>query len=133
MKGQGAFLNNTPIKVSAKSQLRSALAATAHAGKMVEEFANTGKFVQNIKTLTGLVAAIRVLGPASLQLAYVACGRIDAYSEHGKDIHDRIGAALLVTEAGGIVKSAPGATFDFNSGSIVASNPLLIENMLRAV
>jgi myo-inositol-1(or 4)-monophosphatase len=70
------------------------------------------------------LVATRNLGPASLQLAYVACGRLDAFWQHGHDGYHCVGGALLVREAGGVATQVDGQPYHLASSSIAASGQL---------
>jgi myo-inositol-1(or 4)-monophosphatase len=80
--------------------------------------------------------AVRNLGPTSLQLAYVACGRLDAFWEFGEDTFNCLGGALLVREAGGAATDVEGETYRLRSTSIVAGgsrvHALLRDDLLPA-
>lgn len=66
------------------------------------------------------VVATRSLSPVSLQLAYVACGRLDAFWQHGQDSYSCIGGALLVREAGGTATQLDGQPYRLAASSIAA-------------
>ena len=65
---------------------------------------------------------MRPVAAVSLQLAYVAAGRLDAYWENGRDVGDWLAGSLLVREAGGLVTHIDGATFGWDGEGIVAGN-----------
>ena len=77
-RGKGAFLNNRRMRVSARRDMEDALVACGvpHIGR-----GNHAQFLREIATVMGRVAAVRRLGSAALDLAYVACGRADIYWE----------------------------------------------------
>ena len=70
----------------------------------------------------GNVGGMRRLGAAALDLAYVACGRFDAYWERGVNSWDVSAGMLLVREAGGYVSDADGGSDPLNAGSIACGN-----------
>lgn len=117
IKGKGAYFNGKAIRVNSKRALSDAIVSTVHPNNIPEETALVNKTLQSVSHLMPKVFALRLLGPASLQLAYVAAGRIDAFWEYGNDIYDWIAGALLVEEAGGHASI-------IDSG-IIASNKLL--------
>lgn len=103
-----------------KGQGADAIVSTVHPNNIPEETALVNKTLQSVSHLMPKVFALRLLGPASLQLAYVAAGRIDAFWEYGNDIYDWIAGALLVEEAGGHASI-------IDSGIIASNKPLSME------
>ena len=73
---------------------------------------------------------IRRAGSAALDLAYVACGRLDGYYEKNLKPWDIAAGALLVTEAGGIAAEFNGETNYMNSGNIIAASPKVFGQMI---
>ncbi|HHT7011381.1 inositol monophosphatase family protein [Bacillus cereus] len=122
VRDEGAFLNGKPIKVSHKSKLHDAILATAPPGLTDQDIFNTRLAVQSLDKLIPEAFAIRMLGSVALQLAYVACGRIDAYWEHGDEFYDWAAGALLVREAKGRVIDMHGDTFTWGSSGLIAGN-----------
>lgn len=78
----------------------------------------------------GLVAT-RSLGPSSLQMAYVAAGRLDGFWQVGADGYYSIGGTLLIREAGGLATQADGLPYRLTSPSIAAAPPVLHASVLR--
>jgi myo-inositol-1(or 4)-monophosphatase len=101
IKGKGAFLNGKAIGVNHKEVLSDAIVSTVQPNDIPEEMELVNKTLQSVNHMMPKVFALQLLGPASLQLAYVAAGRIDAFWEYGNDIYDWLAGALLVEEAGG--------------------------------
>jgi myo-inositol-1(or 4)-monophosphatase len=79
------------------------------------------------------MVATRSLSPAALQMAYVACGRLDAFWQHGDDGYHCIGAALLIREAGGLATQADGQLYQLNSRGIAAASPGMHATILPRV
>ncbi|WP_158622557.1 inositol monophosphatase family protein [Pedobacter sp. KBW06] len=117
IKGQGAYFNGRPISVNGKKKLSDAIVSTVHPNNIPEENALVNKTLQSVSQIMPKVFALRLLGPASLQLAYVAAGRIDGFWEYGNDIYDWLAGALLVEEAGGYAS--------ITDSGIIASNKAL--------
>ena len=117
--GGGAFLNGAPISVSERADLSSALIATGfsyESGRREEQ----GKVVAKVLPR---VRDIRRAGSASLDLASLACGRVDGYYEGPLAPWDRLAGALIASEAGAVVSDIP---IEDGSGSVVvAANPAL--------
>ncbi|MEX2304593.1 MAG: inositol monophosphatase family protein [Waddliaceae bacterium] len=118
-KGKGAKLNNQTIQVSKTETLEKSLLATGFAYNRMQTKENN---YQEFFHLTNRTQGVRRCGAASLDLAYVAAGRLDGYWERGLAPWDTAAGILLVQEAGGIVSSYENAPFDPYSGRILSSN-----------
>ena len=128
-KGKGCYLNDTRIRVSGRRDLADGLIATG-----LPFIGKTGH-AQAIKDLHAVgqrVAGIRRLGAASLDLAYVAAGRFDAYYERNLKPWDVAAGILFVTEAGGQVTTIDNDGDPKTGSSILATNPEL-HTQLRKV
>lgn len=125
--GMGATLNGDAIRVTARSDLDSALLATGFAyDYRTSTRPNFEAFAAMYKSTIGL----RRLGAAALDLCYVAAGRFDGYWELGLKPWDTAAGSLIVREAGGIVTNLKGDPYDHLTPDIVASNGVLHEDML---
>ena len=118
-KGGGAFLNNRRIRVSQHKSLQGALLGT---GFPFGESDRLEIFIESFRAIFPMTAGIRRAGTASLDLAYVACGRLDGFWEYGLKIWDMAAGALLITEAGGIVSSINTNENFLKDGNIVTGN-----------
>ncbi len=128
-KGRGAYLNNTPIYVSQKTKLAESLVAigTSPYDKHLanENFSLFQKLFENSLD-------IRRVGAASLDLAYVACGRLDAYVERNLKPWDFSAGAIILTEAGGHITNYKGETVDYcKNQDIFASNTAIHNEILN--
>jgi myo-inositol-1(or 4)-monophosphatase len=127
-RGLGAFLNYRPIRVSATEGLAKSLLVTGFAYDRREtDDNNYAEFCH----FTHLSQGVRRGGSASLDLAYVAAGRLDGYWERGLSPWDIAAGIVLVREAGGTVSAYDGSPFDIDSGRILASNGLLHTAMIN--
>lgn len=126
VQGLGASLNQIPIHVSSCTTLKDSLLATGFA---YDRRDTTDNNYAEFCRLSHLTQGIRRAGAASLDLAYVACGRLDGYWERGLKAWDMAAGSLLVQEAGGRASSYDLAPIDWSSGRILASNGLLHEQM----
>lgn len=118
-KGLGATRNRRPIRVSQTTELGKSLLVTGFAYDRRETSDNNyAEFCH----LTHLTQGVRRSGSASLDLAHVACGRLDGYWERGLSPWDIAAGVVLVQEAGGKVTAYDGSPFQINSGRILASN-----------
>jgi len=130
--GAGAWCNGERLHVNDRHRHHGALLATSQ-----PPFSNDDEFVVNgsvssLRAALRQAGAVRNLGPTSLQLAYVASGRLDAFWEYGEDTFNCLGGALLVTEAGGLATDVSGRTYGPASNSIVAA-PTPVHRSLKAV
>ncbi len=128
-RGHGACLNGEKIQVSTTRALRQALLATGFPYDMTLPANNLSHF-GHFK----LVAQeVRTLGSAALELAYVACGRLDGYWEKGLFPWDIAGGVLILEEAGGNVTGGAGQRFSFDNDWIVATNGQIHAEMLSGL
>jgi myo-inositol-1(or 4)-monophosphatase len=100
IRGGGAWRDGVALAVNRPESLSRALIATGFSYEP-ERRALQGAIVSR---LLPQVRDVRRAGSAALDLAWVACGRLDGYYEHGLNEWDWAGGALLVTEAGGVVR-----------------------------
>ena len=130
-RGRGAQLNGRRIRVSKRASLDGALLGTGipfkgHCDDKLEPYA------KSVEVLAGQCAGIRRAGAASLDLAYVAAGRLDAFWEIGLAQWDIAAGALLVKEAGGLVADINASDNYLESGNIVCGNPKCFKAVLQA-
>jgi myo-inositol-1(or 4)-monophosphatase len=114
-RGQGARLNGRPIQVTRCSSLDQAMVATGFSYE-------ADRRAQQAELLTRLLPRVRDIrraGAAALDLAYVACGRVDAFYERGLKRWDEAAGRLLVEEAGGVVSDLEGEP----AGVLAAATP----------
>ena len=129
-KGGGAFLNERRIRVSKCLKLESALIGT---GFPYRCFKHVDAYLGIFKELTQKTAGIRRAGAASLDLAYVACGRLDGFWEFGLSPWDMAAGCLLITEAGGLVSDLSGGESYLKSGNIIAGTPKIFAQTLQII
>jgi myo-inositol-1(or 4)-monophosphatase len=103
VRGAGAWRDGVALAVNRPESLARALVATGFSYEP-ERRARQGEIVAR---LLPQVRDVRRAGSAALDLAWVACGRLDGYYEHGLNEWDWAGGALLVREAGGVVRRLP--------------------------
>jgi len=130
IKGEGAFMNGRPIKVTGQDKMNHAVVVTGFPYK--KDF-DIDASLSMLKYCVINCRGVRRLGSAALDLAYVAAGKIDAYYENSLNIWDVAAGALLVEEAGGIMTDYEGTKNYLNRGSILASTPDLYENLSAAI
>jgi myo-inositol-1(or 4)-monophosphatase len=120
--GLGATRNRRPIQVSQTAELSKSLLVSGFAYDRRETPDNNyAEFCH----LTHLTQGVRRDGAAALDLAYVACGRVDGYWERGIAPWDVVAGIILVQEAGGNVTAYDGTPMKIDSGRILATNGYL--------
>ncbi len=128
-RGDGAQLEGKKMRVSAQRTLEGALIGT---GFPFREGANLDAYLAMLKVVMSTAAGVRRPGAASLDLAYVAAGRIDGFWEFGLSPWDTAAGTLLIQEAGGRVGTPGGAEYALGS-NIVAGNPKIYQALLDAI
>jgi myo-inositol-1(or 4)-monophosphatase len=118
-KSGGAFLNGKRIHVSAAARIEDALYCTGFPSRKRHENVNIHFYYQ----LAMISHGVRRSGSAAIDLAYLACGRLDAFWEFGLNPWDMAAGILLVNEAGGAVTDMHGS-----SHHLLASKHLLATN-----
>ncbi|MFT6052743.1 MAG: myo-inositol-1(or 4)-monophosphatase [Halioglobus sp.] len=129
-RGRGAQLNGHRIRVSKLKSLDGALLGTGIPFKDHSED-KLAAHCKTVEVLAAQCAGIRRCGAASLDLAYVAAGRLDAFWEVGLQSWDMAAGALLIREAGGLVSDLDGSENFMRSGNIVAGNPKCFKAVLQ--
>ncbi|MEN9227338.1 MAG: inositol monophosphatase family protein [Gloeomargarita sp. GMQP_bins_120] len=118
-QGLGATRNRQPMQVSRTHSLERSLLVTGFAYDRRETPDNNyAEFCH----LTHRCQGVRRGGSAALDLAYVACGRLDGYWERGLSPWDIAAGIVLVREAGGLVTAYDGSPVDVFSGRLLATN-----------
>ena len=129
-RGRGAFLNETRIRVGKRLHLRSSVVGT---GFPFKEMAHLDPYLAMLRDMMKGTAGVRRAGSATLDLAYVAAGRLDGFWEIGLAPWDMAAGSLLITEAGGLVGDLEGNESWMESGHIVAGSPKVFGEMLQLV
>lgn len=125
-KGKGAFRNGLRIEVSKTADLSQGLLATGFPYDLREDRNNN---INYHRVMTMNAQAIRRLGSAALDLAYVAAGYFDGFWELRIMPWDAAAGWLLVTEAGGSVTDLEGGAYHLRSPHVLVSNGLIHEQM----
>ena len=129
-KGRGAFLNDRRVRVSKCVRLGDALVGT---GFPFKEIDNIERYSGQLRQLMQKSAGVRRAGAAALDLAYVACGRLDAFWEIGLSPWDMAAGALMITEAGGLVGDLRGDAGFLDKGEIAAATPKIFASFLETL
>ena len=127
-KGQGATLNDRRIRVTPLVNLENALLGTGFPFRYPQ---HQQAYLAMLTQLFAKCAEVRRAGAASLDLAYVAAGRLDGFWEIGLSEWDMAAGALLVQEAGGLVGDFNGGFDYLKNGNIVAGSPKIFRALLQ--
>jgi myo-inositol-1(or 4)-monophosphatase len=126
-KGKGAWLNQRRLSVSKVATLQESLTATGFPSKKRHESPN----VHFYNEITLRSHGVRRAGSAGLDLAYVACGRLDGFWEFNLNPWDTSAGVLLVEEAGGTITHFNGGKFTLDSREVLATNGLIKGEMVH--
>ena len=131
-RGRGAQLNGHRIRVGSRHELNDSLIGTGvpfmgHCDEHLDWY------TQSLTAVTSRSMGVRRAGAASLDLAYVAAGRLDGFWEMGLNQWDIAAGALLVREAGGLITDLSGSEGWYNSGNVVCANSKLMRQLLPLV
>ena len=121
-RGNGAYLNDRRIRVSARNKMADSLFAT---GIPFLERGDHPLFSAQLAKVMEVSAGVRRMGAASLDLAYVAAGRYEGYWESELSPWDLAAGILIVREAGGLISDYEGREDIMRSGNVVAGNQSL--------
>ena len=129
-KGNGAYLNNSRIRVSNKKKIKDALLVTGGPkgnskikNKIFSEYINVSKNVSNI----------RKFGSAALDMAYVACGRFDGYWQRELNYWDIAAGIIILKEAGGFINFFEEDKNNPLKKNIIASNSNIHNELLDLI
>ena len=117
-KGKGAWCNNSRLRVSKRQNILDCVIGTGipYANRLYPHY------LEEIEAITKICSGLRRLGSASIDLAFVAAGKLDAYWERNLNIWDVSTGVLLVKEAGGIISQPNGKSWNIHSKDILVSN-----------
>jgi myo-inositol-1(or 4)-monophosphatase len=127
-RGKGAFLNDQRIRVAGRQRLAEAVVACGlpHYGRGDLRISR-----YEIAGVQEKFAGLRRYGSATLDLAWIAAGRLDAYWERDLSPWDMAAGLLLVREAGGFASDLDGGDAIFAKGQIAAGNETMHRELLR--
>ena len=129
-RGDGAYLDERRIRVAHRDTLEGALIGTGFPFRTLDRL---DTYVDIFRRLTAVTAGMRRPGAASLDLAYVAAGRLDGFWEYGLEAWDIAAGALLIREAGGFITDMESGDAGLESGNIVAGNLAIHEALLKVI
>ena len=132
-KGKGCFVNDKRLRVAGRKHLDESVLGT---GIPFLGHGQHARFLKELHQISQRVAGVRRFGAASLDLAYVAAGRLDGFWERDLQAWDTAAGLLMINEAGGKVTNADGGEDVLGTGSVCAANldlhPLLLEKLKAA-
>ena len=126
-KGGGAYLNEKRIRVTKRDKINDALIGTGFPFRATDDI---DQYLKMFKIMSQSCAGLRRPGSAALDLAYVACGRLDGFFEKGLKPWDLAAGSLLITESGGIVGTFEGESDYLYKGDILAGTPKVFAQMV---
>lgn len=126
-RGKGAFLNKKRIRVSGRIDFSRALIGTGFPFRSTD---NYERFMPKFEAVAKAAAGLRRAGSAALDLAYVACGRLDGFWEYGLKSWDMAAGTLLVLEAGGLVTDMEGKEAFLATGNVCCGTPKIFAPLL---
>ena len=129
-EGGGAYLNGKPISVSNTSKVFDSLIAT---GFPFKDYSRINGFMETLKYFMENSLGLRRLGSAAVDLAYVACGRFDAFYEYSLKPWDVAAGAFIVKEAGGKVCDFDGGNNYLFGEEIIAANANIYDEFTEIV
>lgn len=130
-RGKGAHLNDRRIRVSPQKKLEQCLLGTgfpSHHPKAVQD-----SYLNMLQAIVPICGDVRRAGAATLDLAYVACGRLDGFWEMGLSLWDIAAGILLIKEAGGLVCDPQGGESYMKTGNVVGASPLIMRQLLQVL
>ncbi len=125
-KGEGAFCNGQPIRVSTVGVLQDSLISTGFPYNVEPQL---DQIITRFTRVLTATQGMRRPGSAALDLCYVAYGAFEAFFEQGLKVWDMAAGVVLVREAGGMVTDLDGGAFDLPRGRILATNGRIHNDM----
>jgi myo-inositol-1(or 4)-monophosphatase len=129
-KGNGAWLNESRLRVSARHRMIESIFAT---GVPFGGRADLPATLQDLARIMPTCAGVRRFGAAALDLAYVAAGRYDGFWERGLHPWDIAAGIVIVREAGGIVEPLNEGDDLLNSGAMICANEPIFETFAKVI
>lgn len=129
-EGSNAYLNGAVIKVSPTTLIENSLVAT---GFPYFNYVKQKEYMMLFQDLMKTSRGLRRLGSAAVDLAYVACGRFDAFYEYSLNSWDVAAGAVIVKQAGGVVTDFSGNNNFLFGKELIATNNLIYADFLKKV
>ena len=127
-RGKGAFLNDQRLRVAGRRKLNECVIACGlpHIGRGDHELSRT-----EMSEIQNRVAGLRRFGAASLDMAFVAAGRLDGYWERNLQAWDMAAGQIIVREAGGIVSCVDGESDPLKTGNVICGNEFIHAELVK--
>ncbi len=125
-----AYLNRNEIRVTETSTINDSLFA---AGFPYADYSRLDDYLGIFKSLVKDSRGVRRLGSAALDMAYVACGRLDGFFEYGLNPWDVAAGSILIQNAGGVVSDFEGGTNFIFGKELLASNTQVFNKFLDLI
>ena len=129
-KGQGAWMNESRLRVSGRHKMIEALFAT---GLPFGGRADLPETLQDLARIMPMCSGVRRFGAAALDLAYVAAGRFDGYWERSLNIWDIAAGSLIVKEAGGLVEGITANSDPLQTGALICANGEIFDQFAKVI
>jgi len=129
-KGQGAWMNESRLRVSGRHKMIEALFAT---GLPFGGRADLPETLQDLARIMPMCSGVRRFGAAALDLAYVAAGRFDGYWERSLNIWDIAAGSLIVKEAGGLVEGITAHSDPLQTGALICANGEIFDQFAKVI
>lgn len=129
--GAGAFMNNTPLKPSTKTNFAMMLAVFdyGHQDKSTNNL--NEKIGTSVTELIQTFGIVRNYGPHGLQLAYVGAGRIDLFIQHDLDTYNWIAGILIAKEAGAEILTTDGNPWQWGDENLLVTSKATADKFLK--
>lgn len=129
-KGQGAWVNESRLRVSARNRMIECIFAT---GLPFGGRPDLPETLQDLARLLPATAGVRRWGAAALDLAYVAAGRYDGFWERGLNAWDMAAGLIILREAGGLVEPLEPGRHILESGAVICANEAIFDQFARVI
>jgi myo-inositol-1(or 4)-monophosphatase len=129
-RGEGAFVNGTPLRVSARSSAAESLVLTGIPFRTLDRLE---LYLPGLQRVALATAGVRRMGSAALDLASIAGGHAEAFWEYGLGRWDLCAGVVLIEEAGGRVTDLHGGAGHLETGDVLATNGLVHDAMMSCV
>lgn len=127
-KGSGAFMRNKRLRVSSRNNIHDSVIATGTPAQTRGDF---DTFMPQMLAVMKNSCALRRMGAAALDLAYVAAGRYEGFWEYNLNAWDTAAGSLIVRESGGFVSRIKGTGDPVHGRDILATNSQLHETLKK--
>jgi myo-inositol-1(or 4)-monophosphatase len=127
-RGKGAFLNDQRLRVAGRRRLDDCVVACGlpHIGRGDHDLSR-----REMTEIQKRVAGLRRFGAASLDMAFVAAGRLDGYWERNLQAWDMAAGAILIKEAGGVVSCVDGQSDPLKTGNLICGNEYIHAELVK--